>query len=199
MHIRHKSKFVVLLWILFATAITAAIATSAEHLALDQYYKSRAIIAIPERREICNFDTVEPYLLRGSRPTPHGMQWLKEHGIMTIVDLREQDTQPVIYEGEVARDMGFNYINLSVRNCPSLAQLRTFVEVVSKARAGAGKVFVHCNYGADRTGFFVFVWRMVGENWRASMAFEEMIEHGFLVHKLWREDKTSELSNPANW
>ncbi len=186
--------------ILSSTLVAAAIALSAEHLALLQYYDSRAKAhSTPKAREICNFDSVEPYLLRGSKPTPHGMQWLKERGVKTIVDLRERDTQPVIYECEVANDMGFDYINLSVRNFPSLAQLQQFIDVVSNARDGAGPVFVHCNHGSDRTGFFVFVWRVVGEKWRASMAFEEMLEHGFLIHKLSRDNRTSELSNPANW
>lgn len=194
------SKRKIALALLASTVLATISILSFEHLALSHYNDSRALKqTTPMAKAICNFDLVEPYLLRGSKPTPYGMQWLKEHGVTTIVDLREQDTQPVVYEREVATAMGFGYINLSVRDFPSMAQLSEFTNIVAKARAGAGPVFVHCNHGSDRTGFFVFVWRIVGEKWRVSMALQEMLEHGFLVHKLWRDNRTSELSNPANW
>jgi protein tyrosine/serine phosphatase len=118
--------------------------------------------------------------------------------VKTIVDLREANTPPVIGEQITARAMGFNYINLPVRNLPTSDQLVAFKHIVENARDGAGPVFVHCNYGSDRTGFFIFTWRVAGERWRWSLALCEMLERGFFFHKF-AENKTAPLADPRNW
>jgi protein tyrosine/serine phosphatase len=189
-----KRNLLLLLCILGALAGTGIF----EHLALAATKSEPTLADPPLNREIPNFSAVHPYLYRGALPTPFGMEWLKTHGVKTIIDLREADTPPVIGERITASAMGFNYINLPVRNLPTTEQLRTFQKLVSKARDGAGPVFVHCNYGSDRTGFFVFIWRIVGDRWRWSLALCEMIEHGFFIHKF-GENKSQPLSDPNNW
>lgn len=157
-----------------------------------------AIGELPLDREIPNFYAVNNYLFRGALPTPFGMVWLKKHGVKTIIDLREAGTPPVEGERISALDMGFNYVNLPVKDFPTINQLQQFESIVAAARAGEGSVFVHCNYGSDRTGFFVFMWRIFGDRWRLSLALCELFERGFLVHKF-SESKTKPLSDPANW
>lgn len=155
-------------------------------------------MARPADGQIGNFDYVHPYLARGSYPTPWGMLWLQRNKFTTIVDLREAGTPPVVNEAITARKMGFTYLNLSTRNMPSADQLERFIQEVNGARAGRGKVFVHCNYGSDRTGFFIAAWRVVSDRWRCTQALSEMLRHGFFIHKF-QESKTKELSNPDNW
>lgn len=169
-----------------------------EHTSLRSTTRNIALVDPPEAREIPNFEAVSSYLYRGALPTPWGMEWLKQHGVKTIVDLREANTPPVIGEQITARAMGFNYINLPVRNLPTSDQLVAFKHIVENARDGAGPVFVHCNYGSDRTGFFIFTWRVAGERWRWSLALCEMLERGFFFHKF-AENKTAPLADPRNW
>jgi len=169
-----------------------------EHACVAEIEKKEVSTDAPKASEIPNFYSVHPYLLRGALPTPFGMEWLKNRGVKTIVDLREANTPPVIGERITASAMGFNYINLPVKDLPSGEQLDRFIKIVSKARDGAGPVFVHCNYGSDRTGFFIFFWRVAGEKWRWSLALVEMIERGFFIHKF-SENKTKALADPQNW
>lgn len=180
--------------VFLATAISVF-----EHRSLSrQYVANVAVKNPPTPNEIPNFSVVHPYLFRGALPTPFGMEWLKQHGVKTIVDLREAGTPPVIGERITAERMGFNYVNLPVRNMPAKDQISRFRTIVAQARAGAGPVFIHCNYGADRTGFFIFTWRVIEDKWRWTLALCEMIEKGFFVHKF-SENKTAPLADPANW
>ncbi len=137
----------------------------------------------PTVEEIPNFDYVHPYLCRGALPSAYGILWLKDHGVTTIVDLRLTNSKPVELERLAAKRFGFDYVSLPVRYIPSSEQLKRFVEVVSAARDQGKRVFVHCGHGSDRTGFFVSVWRVVGDHWRVTLAMSEMLEHGFLIHR----------------
>ncbi|MBX3073640.1 tyrosine-protein phosphatase [Candidatus Obscuribacterales bacterium] len=179
-------------------ALVGVFAAFYEHTSLRSTTRNLALTDPPEAREIPNFEAVSSYLYRGALPTPWGMEWLKQHGVKTIVDLREANTPPVIGEQITARAMGFNYINMPVRNLPTSEQLVAFKHIVENARDGAGPVFVHCNYGSDRTGFFIFTWRVAGERWRWSLALCEMLERGFFFHKF-AENKTAPLADPRNW
>ncbi|MBX9695819.1 MAG: tyrosine-protein phosphatase [Cyanobacteria bacterium] len=153
----------------------------------------------PSGDAIPNFFVVENYLFRGAQPSPLGMEWLKKHRVSTIVDLREAGTPPQQGEAVVARDMGFRYVNLPVRSIPALSQLESFISIVEDARAGKKRVFVHCCYGSDRTGAFVGSWRLIGEHWRPSAAFAEMLLRGFIVHRVvdWRQNTGTPVHQPS--
>lgn len=187
---------------LFAVAVflTAALAglISIEHSCLASLESKQSVANKPSPAEIPNFFEVQPFLYRGALPTPFGMVWLKKHGVQTIIDLREAGTPPVIGEQITASAMGFRYVNLSVKDLPTLAQIERFRTIVTESRKNGGRVFVHCNYGSDRTGFFIMLWRITGEHWRWSLALCEMFERGFFVHKF-TENKTKTLADPTNW
>ncbi len=191
-----KKKYLFAFIILLTTAL--AVLVSVEHACLAGLESKQSIANKPSPTEIPNFFVVQPYLYRGALPTPFGMVWLKKHGVETIIDLREANTPPVIGEQITASAMGFRYVNLSVKNLPTLAQIDRFSAIVTNARKNGGRVFVHCNYGSDRTGFFVMLWRINGEHWRWSLALCEMFERGFFVHKF-TENKTKPLADPTNW
>ncbi len=152
----------------------------------------------PSVDAIQNFFVVKDYLFRGAQPSPLGMLWLKNHSVKTIVDLREAGSAQQQGEAVVARAMGFAYVNLSVKNIPSIAQLRAFIDIVETSRAQNRRVFVHCCSGSDRTGAFVGAWRLVGEHWRPSAAFAEMLVRGFIVHRLgdWQRESKAHSRLP---
>lgn len=183
-----------------ALILTSAFATLAyvEHSCLAAIRSNLCESEKPLASEIPNFFEVQPYLYRGALPTPFGMVWLQKHEVKTIVDLREANSPPVVGEQITASAMGFHYVNLPVKNMPTLAQIKKFNSIVTFARDHDQRVFVHCNYGSDRTGFFVMLWRIAGDRWRWSLALCEMLERGFFVHKF-SENKSKALADPANW
>lgn len=139
---------------------------------------------IPQECEIPNFYYVHDYLLRGGQPTAFGMEWLKENGVKTIVDLRKSGTAAQLGEAVVARDMGFEYVNLPTKVWPSSGQLRTFEFLVNRAEKLNRPLFVHCSHGSDRTGFYVATARACREGWSFVDCAAEMLSRGFVLHRL---------------
>lgn len=156
----------------------------------------------PSVREIPNFHRVESYLYRGAMPTVRGIQWLKAHGVKTIIDVRDKPVRPIMGEGLTARALGFNYIHMPITSLPSEQQANDFLACVEEASKDSSKapLFVHCAHGSDRTGYLVALWRMKHEGWRWSRALSEMFRYGFLVHRF-DGDKEVErnMNDPTNW
>ena len=144
-----------------------------------------AALTQPQAKQISNFDYVHSYLLRGGMPSPEGVQWLKQNGITTIVDLRETDNSGVLVENLLSRALGVNYINIPVKRLPSGDQIQQFLTIVDQSKSKGERVFVHCSHGSDRTGIFVGSCRVMRENWRPTQALAEMLEGGFLIHKFY--------------
>ena len=46
-------------------------------------------------------------------------------------------------------------------------------------------VFVHCQFGSDRTGTMCAIYRIAVEGWNKNEAIEEMTEGGFGFHSIW--------------
>ena len=47
-------------------------------------------------------------------------------------------------------------------------------------------VFVHCQYGADRTGTMCAIYRISVEGWNKNEAIDEMTNGGFGFHSIWK-------------
>ena len=47
-------------------------------------------------------------------------------------------------------------------------------------------VFVHCQYGAERTGTMCAIYRIAVEGWNKNEAIEEMTKGGFGFHSIWK-------------
>lgn len=154
-----------------------------------------ATLSVPGTRQIPNFDYVHPYLLRGGMPSPEGVKWLKENGISTIIDLRERDNSGVLVEKLLSQTLDLDYINIPVKRLPSTAQIERFLAIVEQSKQKGQRVFVHCAHGSDRTGIFVGSCRVVHEKWRPTLAFAEMLEGGFLIHKFLPQRMMPEKKN----
>jgi hypothetical protein len=47
-------------------------------------------------------------------------------------------------------------------------------------------VFVHCQYGADRTGVMCAAYRVAVDGWTKQQAIDEMTQGGFGFHPWWQ-------------
>ncbi len=63
-------------------------------------------------------------------------------------------------------------------------ELARFLKVV--ADPANQPVFVHCKYGADRTGTAVATYRIVCQGWTKEEAIAEMRSGGFNFHEVWK-------------
>jgi tyrosine-protein phosphatase SIW14 len=125
-----------------------------------------------------NAAQISDALSRGAQPSAQGFAELKKLGVTTIVNLREQG-QEVEWERKVAESLGIRYVNIPVRGwlSPSDAQVAQFLKLFHEAPGQ--RVFVHCQYGEDRTGVMVATYRIAQQNWTVDQAVNEMYAFGF--------------------
>jgi len=119
-------------------------------------------------------------LYRGAQPSAEGMRNLKELGIKTIVNLRSFHS-----DRDEMGQIDFNYHHIYVKTWhPERKEIVRFLRIVADREQTP--VFVHCQYGADRTGLMVAVYRVVVHGWSKEEALEEMTRGGYGFHEVWR-------------
>ena len=118
-------------------------------------------------------------MYRGAQPREVGFSELKILGITTIVDLRGEDREKIVWERKHAESMGMRFVNIPVSGWdpPTDEQV---VQFLALFRDNPGqKIFMHCRFGDDRTGVFIALYRMAVEKWPAEQATKEMYFFGF--------------------
>ena len=127
---------------------------------------------------IPNLHVVAPGLLRGAQPSTECLRLLKESGVATVVNLRNEDVL-VAQEADIVRGLGMNYVSipLNVFERPSSQAIEKFLAVVTNSKNQP--IYVHCQYGEDRTGAMCAIYRMRVEGWDVDRAYYEMLVNGF--------------------
>lgn len=124
-----------------------------------------------------NFGKVSDGLYRGAQPTAYGYKMLERLGVKTIVNLRGFDSDKGAIEGH-----GFRYFIIPMSPyTPKASEVAAFLKVVTAPENQP--VFVHCHYGADRTGLAVASYRMCVQGWDRAKALAEMPRYDF--HEKW--------------
>lgn len=122
---------------------------------------------------VTNFYQVTTNLYRGAQPTAEGMARLKELGVKYVVSLRFLRS-----DGRQLHGTGLKSLNLGmVPWHPKTEDVLRFLKVATDTNNLP--VFVHCQYGADRTGFMCALYRVVVCGWTKEAAIAEMKNGGF--------------------
>jgi protein tyrosine phosphatase (PTP) superfamily phosphohydrolase (DUF442 family) len=138
-----------------------------------------AIVAMPK---IDNFQQVSPMLCRGAQPSDDDLAALANFGVKTIIDLRSPG-KSVDHEEAQAAKLGLKFVKIPMFcSAPTETQVKTFLGVVNDERSGL--CYVHCLYGADRTGTMVGIYREVVQNWSFDQTYKEMRDHNFKPYLL---------------
>jgi protein tyrosine/serine phosphatase len=124
-----------------------------------------------------NFHAVNDRIYRGAQPSPDGIQALAKLGVNTVIDLREADGNMLLEKKQVEA-AGMRFVNVPMHGLES-----PHAEDVAKVLAvfndkDAGKVFVHCKRGADRTGTVVACYRISHDHWDNAKALSEAKSNG---------------------
>jgi tyrosine-protein phosphatase SIW14 len=130
------------------------------------------------KAEIANLHLVAPGIVRGAQPTPEGLELLRECGVKTIINLRNEEVI-VNREAADAERLGMRFVNipLDVFVAPSAVAISDFMDTIHDPRNQP--VFVHCQHGQERTGTMIGLYRIHHEGWSGGQAYEEMLRHGF--------------------
>lgn len=128
-----------------------------------------------------NAGKISDTLFRGAQPSPQGLAELKKLGVTTIVDLRG-NRGPVAQERTQAEALGLRFVDIPMSGwaAPSTPQVAQFLKLLRDDPSQ--KIFVHCYYGADRTGVMIAAYRIAEQNWTADQAIAEMYSFGFHYH-----------------
>jgi protein tyrosine phosphatase (PTP) superfamily phosphohydrolase (DUF442 family) len=130
-----------------------------------------------------NFAKVSDVLYRGAQPTREGFVALRKLGVRTVVSLRELHSDRDLLDG-----VGLRYVQIPEAAWhPEDEDVAAFLKVLRDAESTpvseSTPVFVHCQHGADRTGFTVAAYRIVEQHWSNDAALKELRNFGF--HEVW--------------
>jgi tyrosine-protein phosphatase SIW14 len=127
--------------------------------------------------ELPNFHQVNDQVYRGAQPKEGGLQKLKQLGIKTIINLRDDDGRARAEETE-AQAAGIRYFNIPMGNFGAPAD-KTVDQVLALLSATENQpVFVHCKRGSDRTGTIIAIYRIEHDGWTSEKAKAEAKRYG---------------------
>jgi protein tyrosine phosphatase (PTP) superfamily phosphohydrolase (DUF442 family) len=126
--------------------------------------------------KIKNFGQMDANYYRGGQPKQDQYQALKEVGVTTVIDLRND---PENYEKPTVESLGMKYINIPMDDAkyPSDATIATFLKEINDPANGV--MYVHCKGGKHRAGVTGAVYRFNKYGWTYDQAFAEMERFNF--------------------
>lgn len=126
-----------------------------------------------------NLFKVSDSLYRSAQPKAEGMQNLRASGIVTIVNLRSfhSDRDEIGSTG-----LAYEHIYMKAWH-PERKEAVRFLQVVTDPKRTP--VLVHCQYGADRTGIMIALYRVAVQGWSKDDAVREMTEGAFGFNEIW--------------
>jgi protein tyrosine/serine phosphatase len=132
-----------------------------------------------ERPGLSNLHRVTPTLYRGAQPTEEGFRELAELGVKTVVSLRG------FHADDIPHELPLAYERIPFKAWhPEDEDVVRFLQIVSDP--ARQPVFVHCQWGADRTGMMIAIERIALEGWTKDQALDEMTKGGFGFHEEWQ-------------
>jgi len=131
-------------------------------------------------RDLPNMQRVSQSLYRGGQPTRDGFARLHKMGIKTVVNVRGGDI-----DQDAMGDLTFDYHQRPMSPwSPRDDDVIWFLRLATDA--SLAPVFLHCQHGADRSGYLIAMYRVVIEGWDRQRAIAEMTADGMGFHDLYR-------------
>ena len=129
---------------------------------------------------VANFYEVSTNLYRGAQPTALGMAQLQTLGVRSVISLRSPrlDRRELRGSGMKSLDLGMVPWRVTENQVVKFLQAATDTNNLP--------AFVHCKYGADRTGLMCAMYRIVVCGWSKQEAIAEMKDGGFNFGRVWK-------------
>lgn len=138
-------------------------------------------------------------VFRGGRPYEPRLIELAQHGFRTVINLQGGDLRnfglgPIVrawepgeirhniaLERQMVEGLGMRFVNVPINSLMGVrpmdeANLNEALRLMNSPEAQP--VFVHCEFGRDRTGLVVALYRVKYENWNVLDAYQEWVGNG---------------------
>ena len=129
---------------------------------------------------------VAPGFYRGSQPDFPALQELKAIGIRTVISLNDI-AEEVMEEEKDAESLGLTFYNFPINPCVPVNKEE--IDMVLSLLGDSSKypLYIHCEYGQDRTGLLVGLFRVLRDGWTPEDAYREMLIHNFHPQEIFLE------------
>lgn len=179
MSLRLKNRLLAIV-VVAAFASFAAISTGAQIAPIGSRATSLTIQGVP------NAGSVTGTLFRGAQPTGNAFADLQKLGMNIVVDFRGEGGE-VNAEKKSVESLGMKFVSLPWNggSIPTRDEILTFFTLLRDNPDQ--KVFIHCEYGADRTGVMIALYRIAVDHWTPQQAISEMKDfhyHSFMLPHL---------------
>jgi protein tyrosine/serine phosphatase len=126
--------------------------------------------------KIGNFGQMDERYYRGAQPEPGDYQALKDLGVNTVIDLRNDPTE---YEKREVEALGMKYVNIPMSGWKYAkdTQVEEFMKVMNDPATGV--VYAHCKAGRHRTGLTGAIYRFEKYGWDYDKAYKEMKNYDY--------------------
>ena len=126
--------------------------------------------------KIKNFGKMDDRFYRGAQPKQEDYWALKNLGIQTVVDLKD-DPEP--YAKKTVEALGMRYVHIPIvgKAYPTPEQVAAFMKTVDDP--ATGKFFAHCAGGRHRTGNMGAIYRFEKYGWNFDQVYKEMKDFDF--------------------
>ena len=127
-----------------------------------------------------NYSPVDRFVSRSAQPKQEDFAWLKEHGVTDVFNFRTMYRPDVDFDEEkTVKELGMNYHNIpSITAEPTEENVELFLTEMEEVRQRGGKAHIHCKAGADRTGMYAFIYKMLHRIGTFDGNLEEWIARG---------------------
>lgn len=132
--------------------------------------------------KIGNFGQMDERYYRGAQPLESDYQSLKDLGVKTVIDLRNDPTD---YEKPAVESLGMRYVNIPMSGwkTPKMKDVETFLALMNDPETGT--VYVHCKAGRHRASVAGAAYRYTKYGWKYDQVYKEMKDFNYsngLVH-----------------
>lgn len=132
--------------------------------------------------KIENFGQIDERYFRGAQPVESDYQSLKDLGVTTVIDLRNDPTD---YEKPSVEALGMKYVNIPMSGwrTPDMEDINKFLALLNEPSTGT--VYVHCKAGRHRAGVATAAYRYTKYGWDYDQVYKEMKDFRYsngLVH-----------------
>ncbi len=140
-------------------------------LFLPATFLAESMPVIPTNNDIPRFQMIADGLYRGGQPDKKGFEYLKKHGVKTIINLRDENND----EESWVESLGMNYVRIPMSVKPwskiDAKDIAKYMEIVNDP--SNYPIFFHCRRGADRTGAMAGFYRIAVQGWDGRKAYDE--------------------------